>query len=163
MADRIDAFARRLRNDPTFLAAAMEDYARSEGLDGAGLATRLRIPAATLGPLGLCRRPTGERFAHDLHTIADRFGVDETLLAEVVRRSDALRTLRSGQTAAQGGMVAAARDRDLHEPPEWYMPDAAMASSLPPFAADALPFAAAPHHDDEQTDDNSEDDVDEPS
>jgi hypothetical protein len=114
MPDRLDAFARRLRGDASFLASAMQDYARSEDVDGAGLAQRLGIGVDELGPLGLCRRPSGDRFAADVRAIARRFGIDEMLLAELVRRSDALGALRTGRGAA-GRLVAAARDRELHE------------------------------------------------
>lgn len=115
MADRLDAFARRLRGDPFFLASAMEDYARSEGLDGDGLAGALGCERRQLGPIGLCRRPHPDspEFGHDVQRIAARFGIDEERLAEVVRRSDALTQLR--QAGAASDLAAAARDRVLRE------------------------------------------------
>ena len=110
MIDRIDAFARRLRSDPFFLASALEDYAGSEHLDGAGLAAVLGCRVANLGALGLCRRPRSDRqhFTDDVRRIAVRFDVAEDRLAEVVRRSDVLTALREAESE---DVMAAARDR----------------------------------------------------
>jgi hypothetical protein len=150
MPDLLGAFARRLRGDVTFLASAMEGYARSEGLDGDGLAQRLGIRVEELGPLGLCRRPAGERFAEDVRTIARRFGIDETLLAEMVRRADALGALRTGRQEA-GGLVAAARDRAMYEP------------AASPMAMDALPFDDEPAASPEEPEAGDDTYEDEPS
>jgi hypothetical protein len=113
---RIEGFARRLRSDPYFLASALEDYAHSEGLDGAGLAAALGCPREELGALGLCRRPRSEpeTFADDVRRIAGRFGLSEDRLAEVVRRSDALLAMREAEAE---DVIAAARDRIAAEAP----------------------------------------------
>lgn len=110
MAERLDAFARRLRDDPYFLAAALEDFAQSEGLDGEGLARTLGCKREQLGLLGLCRRPRTDPagFEQDVQRISHRFEVDAERLAEVVRRSEVLAALRQGEDAA---LLAAARDR----------------------------------------------------
>lgn len=113
---RIDGFAWRVRRDPYFLASAMEDYAGSEGLDGAGLASALGCRVEELGPLGLCRRPRPGRewFADDVRRIAGRFRLAEDRLAEVVRRSEALIAMREAEAE---DVVAAARDRTTTETP----------------------------------------------
>jgi hypothetical protein len=111
VSDFLDSFARRLRRDQLFLASAMEQYARSERLNGGELAERIGVDPETLGRLGVCRRPSGETFARDVHAIAERFGADEVALAEVVRRADALEALCCGEVAGTE-IVAAARDRD---------------------------------------------------
>jgi hypothetical protein len=118
MIDRIDAFARRLRSDRFFLASALEDYAGSERLDGAGLAAALGCRVADLGALGLCRRPRSDRqhFSDDVRRIAVRFDVSEDRLAEVVRRSDVLTAMREAES---DDVIAAARDRGTSdEPPD---------------------------------------------
>lgn len=117
MIDRIDAFARRLRSDPFFLASAMEDYAGSEGLDAAGLAAALGCAPDDLGSLGLCRRPRADRehFSDDVRRIAGRFSLSEDRLAEVVRRSDALNAMREAESE---DVIAAARDRSDIDTPE---------------------------------------------
>lgn len=116
MIDGIDRFARRLRSDPFFLASALEDFAGSEGLDGAGLAAAVGCGIDELGPLGMCRRPRPEpeNFAEDVRRIAARFGLAEDRLAEVVRRSDALRAMREAESR---DVLAAARDRQAWDAP----------------------------------------------
>lgn len=114
MADRLDALARRVQSDPAFLAAALADYARSERLDERGLAAALGCPPEQLSALRLCRRPRAEpagQFRRDVEQIGARFGVRADVLAEAVRRADALAALRQA-AAAERGTLMAARDRE---------------------------------------------------
>ncbi|HEY7065729.1 MAG TPA: hypothetical protein VII06_29915 [Chloroflexota bacterium] len=115
MASRLDALARRVQTDPAFLAAALADYARSERLDEHGLAAALGCPVDALTPLRLCLRPrpAPPHFRQDVEQIAARFGVRPAVLAEVVRRADALAALRRAPAAdAARGTLMAARDRE---------------------------------------------------
>ena len=130
MSERIAALARRVRGDPFFLAAVLDAYARSEGLDEVGLAALLACPVATLAPLGLCRRPRPEPplFRRDVERIAARFGVRADALAEVVRRADALAALRriaagDAADADERGLLMAARDREEDGAEEQEQPD----------------------------------------
>ena len=112
MPRRIDALARRVRHDPFFLASALADYARTEQLDEGGLASRLGCSLDDLGPLRLCRRPRSDPalFRQDVAAIAARFKVNGDVIAEAVRRADAIAAMQ--QTPAQGhGLLMAARDR----------------------------------------------------
>jgi hypothetical protein len=111
MSERIDALARRLREDPFFLAAPLDEYARGEQLDRIELAGVLACAPETLGPLGLCRRPRPESFWSDIERIAERFGIVPETLAAVIRRADALVALRGA--APKLSWLAAARDRPL--------------------------------------------------
>lgn len=117
MSERIAALARRVERDPFFLAAALRDYARSEGLDEPALAVLLACPVGTLAPLGLCRRPRPDPplFRQDVDRIAACFAVRADRLAEVVRRADALAALRREATSEQGTLMAA-RDREEPNP-----------------------------------------------
>jgi hypothetical protein len=110
----LDRLARRVLNDPFFLAAALTAFAESEGLDDAGLAARLGCELSVLTNLRLCRMPCPEapQFWQDVEQIAERFGVDAETLAEMVRRGQGLRRFRE---AAQGTLWAA-RDRQEGEP-----------------------------------------------
>lgn len=108
MADRIDAFARRAADDHFFLSSALQEYARSEGMDAGALCRFLGCEREMLGPLGLCRRPDGERLLDDARRIAQRFKVREDALIEVIRRADVLAALRGAGSAEA---LAAARDR----------------------------------------------------
>jgi hypothetical protein len=112
MSRRLDAFARELAADHTFLAAALADYARSERLDETALAAALGCSVATLTPLRLCLRPRSDarHFRADVQEIATRFAVSADVLGQAVRRSDALASFRH-DPAGGSGFLMAARDR----------------------------------------------------
>lgn len=113
MTDRIAALAHRVEDEELFLASVLADYARTENLDDHGLAERLGCPVKTLVSLRLCLRPDPEPdvFRREVDRIASRFAVDAGLLAEAIRRSNALRIMRSKADAEEGGLLVAARDR----------------------------------------------------
>ncbi len=110
----LDRLARRVRDDPFFLAAALTAFAETERLDDVGLATRLGCALPVLTNLRLCRMPCPEapRFWQDIRRIAERFGVDAQALAEMVRRGQSLLRFRE----AAPGTLWAARDRHEGEP-----------------------------------------------
>src|SRR5205823_83115 len=123
MSPYLEHLARRVVEDPSFLAAALAEYARGERLDDAGLAARLGCPPAALVHLRLCGmpRPEAPLFWQDVERIAGRFGVDAAALAEVVRRSQALLRLRAAGGAGDRGksFLLAARDgAEETAPPE---------------------------------------------
>lgn len=114
MTDRIAALAHRVEDDELFLASALADYARTENLDDQGLAERLGCPVKTLASLRLCLRPDSDPavFRREIDRIASRFEADAAVIAEAIRRSDALRVMRSkAGSVEQGGLLMAARDR----------------------------------------------------
>lgn len=113
MSNRIAALARRVEGDEFFLAFALADYARTERLDDRGLAERLGCSEEALISLRLCRRPDSDPavFRREVDRIASRFGADAAMIAEAVRRSDALRVMRSKAAIGESGMLMAARDR----------------------------------------------------
>lgn len=110
---RVTALARRIEGDDFFLASALADYARSEHLDEQGLAGALDCSEEDLVSLRLCRRPRSqpESFRREVGRIASRFGARTDVLAEVIRRSDALRAMRARSTEETSGTLMAARDR----------------------------------------------------
>jgi hypothetical protein len=114
MSDPLDDLARRVQDDPFFLAAALAHYARSEHLDDDRLAAALGCSPQTLPALRLCRMPGAgaHPFARDVDRIAQHFRVDPDILTEAVRRWEALRRLREGAGDGRGTLLAA---RD--EPP----------------------------------------------
>jgi hypothetical protein len=119
VTERLDALARRVQTDPAFLAAALADYARGERLDEHGLAAALGCPPERLSLLRLCRRPRAEppeQFRRDVEQVAARFDVRVDVLAEIVRRADALTALRRAPADARGTLMAA-RDREEATPP----------------------------------------------
>ncbi|MGH2459755.1 MAG: hypothetical protein ACRDIY_12900 [Chloroflexota bacterium] len=117
MASPLARLARRVEDDPAFLASALKQYALSEGLDGRGLAAALACPVESLARLALCRRPRPNPpwFRQDVDRIARRFGANADALATVVRRADALARLR-GIDADAPGLLMAARDQSEAPP-----------------------------------------------
>src|SRR4051794_36689307 len=108
MAGRLHALARRLERDRFFLASAVAEYTRSERLGERELAVMLGCPAEALDQLRLCRRPDGEasRFRRDIEWIASRYGVSPEVLAQIVRRADAIEALKEGADSARGTLMA---------------------------------------------------------
>lgn len=118
MSEALNHFAARVATDPTFLAHALAEYARSESLDDAGLAAALGCAITDLAKLRLCGTPRSEleHFRTDVATIATRFGIDATKFAGVVRRGQSLARLRQARAPGEPGFLLAARD-DAREPP----------------------------------------------
>jgi hypothetical protein len=115
--------ADRVADAPDFLGCALAEYARSERLGDAALAERLGCPLEDLTRLRLCRMPRGQAplFGQDVERIAARFSVDAGLLAEIVRRGQSLRSLRTAEGAREqepGFLLAARDDSREREPPE---------------------------------------------
>lgn len=125
----LTAFARRLRNDPQFMAYVLVAYQTQEGLDVEGLAQLLGIWPEMLTRLGLCRRPSADTllFAEQVRAIADYTMTDEAQLANIIRQVDSLEKLtqrpaslavsdtESQMVTSLTGLLAAARDRDESE------------------------------------------------
>jgi hypothetical protein len=118
MADRLEALARRVEDNPDFLAFTLADYARSEQLSDSALAVRLGCDVRQLSRLRLCRRPRSEPelFQSDVTRIASALDIDRDILLEAVRRTDALAALRDALDDT--GFLMAARDRaDVNSAP----------------------------------------------
>ncbi len=116
MNPHLEHLAQRVAADPSFLAAALAEYAHSEKIDDVALAQRLGCPAEVLGHLRLCGMPRSEppRFRQDIAQIASRFAVRADVLAEVVRRGQVLRQMRGG--VPEQGLLLAARDDEEKDP-----------------------------------------------
>jgi hypothetical protein len=117
VTDPLEALARRAEGEPFFLASVLAAFARSEGLDEAGLAAWLGCLVGELVMVRLCRAPRTDpaEFREDLGRIAERFGLDRRRLAEAVKRGVVVARLR--EAPAGGGGLLAARDRE-EAPPE---------------------------------------------
>lgn len=88
MMSHLENLARRVDEDPFFLACPLKLFSQSEGLDEEKLVAALGCSQEVLVPLRLCRTPaTGaEQFQKDIDRIASRFQVNAEVLAEAVRR-----------------------------------------------------------------------------
>lgn len=115
MNDPVEALARKVRDDPFFLAPVLEAYAADEENSDRRLLTDLDCGPSELTMLRLCRMPRAELagFREDLARIADRFGIDLARLTHVVRRGDALMRMQS--SSGRGGLMAA-RDIEDEQP-----------------------------------------------
>ncbi len=109
MPDPIERMAQRAMDDPFYVASAMAEYARSEGIPWRQLAGLLGCSEDQLSRVALCRRPYGDAIWNDLEQIAGRFALDAEALVTMVRRADALTSLRGA--AGTTTMLQAARDR----------------------------------------------------
>ena len=111
MADHLEALARRLEDDPFFLACPLRLFANSEGLAEEELAARLECSKETLLLLRLCRAPDSDEFSKDVDQIAARFAINRDALIEAIRRGQAMHHM-SKYVESDRGILMAARDRD---------------------------------------------------
>ncbi len=118
MIDPLVHLAGRVADHPSFLAAALAVYARSEELDDRGLADRLGCSVEQLPLVRLCRAPRSDPAgrSEDVAIIAGHFHLNELVLLEAVKRAAVLERLRQaapGSPSAGGeGLLMAARDRE---------------------------------------------------
>lgn len=111
MDEPLEKLAHRLQEDPFFLACPLQMFAKSTDLGDKELAERLGCSTAALTRLRLCKAPgTGSNpFRQDIERIAAQFQVSTDVLAEIVRRGQAL--FGMGKLSANHTLLAA-RDGD---------------------------------------------------
>jgi hypothetical protein len=116
VATNLEHLARRLEDDPFFLACPLTLYAKSEGLNEGSLTSRLRCSKETFAVVRLCRAPAGdaESFQDDIQRIATKFSVDAEVLAEAIRRGQAIFQMKRGTESA--ATLLAARDANKKRP-----------------------------------------------
>jgi hypothetical protein len=123
---QLAGLARRLQDNPDFMAYVLAAYKRQETLmsDNA-LAKRLNATPAMLTRLALCKRPVPDspQFAEQVRQIAAFTNIDAAQLANIVRQVNSLeklferpKVLRSEEADVQQmqlypGLLAATRDR----------------------------------------------------
>jgi len=121
MNPHLERLARRVVNDPTFVAAALHCYAESEELDVEELAKHLGCPPAALPQVYLCQMPRAEapQFWQDVQEIAGRFALNADGLAEAVRHGQSVLRMRGREAAGTSQPPAAllAARRRQPEPP----------------------------------------------
>jgi hypothetical protein len=112
MSKNLERLAQRLEDDPFFLACPLSIYAKSEGLDVTALAARLRCPKENLSLVYACRSPAGDSdaFQDDVDRVAAKFALDADVLAEAIRRGQAILLMQ--RAANLQGTLLAARDGD---------------------------------------------------
>lgn len=116
MANSLEHFAARVADDPFFLACPLALFAKSEGMSEEQLVAWFHCSQESLVMMRLCRAPEAESatFFPDIRRIAERFSVEADVLAEVVRRGQAIYHMTAGGDSVR--TLRAARDRDEKEP-----------------------------------------------
>lgn len=108
MSTRLEIMARRVAEDPSYLAHVLARYADDAALSEEGLRAELLCSPDDFTRLRLCRRPRPEQFAADVDLIAERCHADADVLLLIIRHVDSLEAIGgSGR-----GTLLAARDRE---------------------------------------------------
>ena len=104
--------SRRARARPEFMASIFAHYEDLQGYDSSDLRKTLGVSAADWPKLALCLRPRQDNFAADIRAIASTFRCDASVLANIVRLSEAGDVMRGGEAEAnRPGLLIAARKR----------------------------------------------------
>lgn len=110
--DALVTVARYATQDPAYLAWALAEYQRIEGVDDVRLVKLLKMrDPARLSGLRLCLRPRDDRLPRDVDAIAAAYGVDADALVDVIRTVDALRAMGAAPPGTVAGRLLAARSR----------------------------------------------------
>lgn len=112
-AETLRRIVKRSRQDSFFMGWAIAQYQASHRLNDRELAAWLECSPKTLGRLALCRLPDDQtdRFQTDVRQIAEFARCHPGRLIELVREVAAVSSLREPATAAEAGLLLAARDR----------------------------------------------------
>ncbi len=112
MNEQLQSLASKVVEDPYFLAAAFEEYKRIDAVDDVMLGEMLGCQNDDLVRLKLCRRPrmNPELFRRDVIRISSRFEIDPFTLFAILRRVDAVSSLRR-IAPEDTELLMAARDR----------------------------------------------------
>src|SRR5262249_36762132 len=109
------ALAERLRDNPQFMAHALDVYQRRARLSDAEMARALGATPEMLLRLALCRRPASDApdFAEQARELADYTLIDEARLARVIREANSLieSSPNAGRLGSFAGAMAAIRRR----------------------------------------------------
>ena len=100
------------------LGSVLREYCNLEQLAQTDLANYLRCNTDVLHWLSLCGKPRPEHFVEDIGRIAERFHLDKSKLASIVRRVEVVKGLQQGfRSGNKGPLLLAARDRQDEEKP----------------------------------------------
>jgi hypothetical protein len=104
-----DELVKYLKSNPDFVAYVLARYQEQEGISDENLPAVLGTLPELVSRLALCRKPDANvaNFATSVREIADYTLVDESLLADIIRRVSSLEALSK---SAEHEFLAAARD-----------------------------------------------------
>jgi hypothetical protein len=113
----LERAAERSSERPWTLGAVLDEFGRTEGMAREEVAAFLGCGVETLQWLALCRKPDADAFAEDVWRIAERFAVDASKLAQLIRKTEAISALRQTKAPEEDALLLAARDRDEEKKP----------------------------------------------
>ena len=124
----ISKFAKKLRNDPGFMAFVLGEYIKAEGLHETQLINRLGTDESSFSRLAMCKRPRGSNFQQDLKLIAEYSAIQPHLIANIIRQVELFESFGEEKTKETANQIsislnagfAAARDKidtDAEESP----------------------------------------------
>lgn len=110
----LSELAKRLRDDPHYMAYVLARYSEHEGISEGNLAEALGTLPHLAIRLALCRVPdvATADFAVRVRQISDFTLTDEALLASIIRQVSSIQALSN---ASERQLLSAARDRE--DPP----------------------------------------------
>lgn len=104
--------AQRTSERPWTLGSVLDEFGRTEEMTREQVAEFLGCGVETLQWLALCRKPDAEEFADDVRRVAERFNVDASKLAQLIRRTESVTALSRAKVTEEDALLLAARDRD---------------------------------------------------
>lgn len=126
--EQLQAMARKLRDDPSFMAWVLAAYQKYKNVTDAQLRKNLGANEHVLARLALCKRPLANSlaFRDDITQVAEYTNIDKMILLNIVRYVGALtafadheigeeREVDSNQRPVQRGLMAATRDKSEPE------------------------------------------------
>ena len=108
----LERAAKRTSERDWTLGSVLDEFGRAERMTHEQVAAFLGCRVETLQWLALCRKPDADAFTENVRRIAERFKVDASKLAQLIRRVEALATLGRAKIPEEEALLLAARDRD---------------------------------------------------
>ncbi|MBI3245334.1 MAG: hypothetical protein HYZ50_02370 [Deltaproteobacteria bacterium] len=111
--------ARRARYHPAYVGWVFRRYQEVENCSDDDLARHLTVSLLDLQRLSFCLRPRPDRFAEDIEQLGEKFQINVTTLAGIIRLVEAVEIMGTEQTATaslETGVLLAARTRKKSRP-----------------------------------------------
>jgi hypothetical protein len=106
--------AHRARSHPAYLGWILRQYKELENRSEDDIAQFLGIAALDLRRLSLCLRPRTDHFAEDVRQIGEKFQVEATTLAGIIRLVESVEAMAAAPedtVSPESGLLMAARAR----------------------------------------------------
>ena len=108
--------ADRVAEQAFFLAGPLAAFAAAREMSATQLAEQLGCQEDTLDRIKLCRSPSSEELVAVVQQIAQRFQINEDVLAEAVRLGQTLLRWQRSSIGGSGTLIAAREKEDFQDP-----------------------------------------------